>query len=187
MYFDNSADPDAHTNPDALATEGHAAIDRTIAEEHALHDVGCPYPDEEDCTCTPERSEPGSTTTGQRTVWELLHPEANNPPTVGDRILVAYDIVKVDTFENAHDDGWLHYLVTARPMPPWRGLSIDLTVPVEAMDHGPVASTWFGINTWPTCSCGYDPHDNIELGRHWHALGFTVVDDHGTLVKKPLP
>lgn len=52
-------------------------------------------------------------------------------------------------------------------------------------EHGPVESTWFGAGRWPTCQCGYDPHDNGKLQAHWLEHGFTVVDNHGTLVSRP--
>jgi hypothetical protein len=52
--------------------------------------------------------------------------------------------------------------------------------------HGPVPTTWFGIGCWPSCKCGYDPHDNGLLNAHWREHGFEVVDDHGHLVCRPV-
>lgn len=54
------------------------------------------------------------------------------------------------------------------------------------MTHGPVRRTWFGRGVWPTCLCGYDPHDNALLNAHWRAQGFEVVDDHGALITRPV-
>lgn len=53
------------------------------------------------------------------------------------------------------------------------------------VEHGPLYETWFNEGIWPTCQCGYDPHDNDVLIRHWESEGFKVVDDHGTLKKVP--
>ena len=52
---------------------------------------------------------------------------------------------------------------------------------------GPVPATWFGRGVWPTCKCGYAPHDNGLLNAHWQAQGFEVVDEHGTLVTRAAP
>lgn len=56
----------------------------------------------------------------------------------------------------------------------------------ESGDHGPDPHTWFGIGLWPTCTCGYAPRDNGLLTAHWREHGFEVVDNHGTLVRRPV-
>lgn len=49
---------------------------------------------------------------------------------------------------------------------------------------GPDAASWFGRGRWPSCACGFSPRDNAVLTGHWHAAGFEVVDNHGTLEKR---
>lgn len=56
----------------------------------------------------------------------------------------------------------------------------------SVMEHGPVAYTWYGRGQWPTCKCGLAPRDNAVLNEHWREHGFEVVDEHGTLVKRPV-
>jgi hypothetical protein len=53
-------------------------------------------------------------------------------------------------------------------------------------EHGPNPASWFTPGVWPTCLCGLDPHDNAVLAKHWEDHGFTVVDEHGRLVKHPI-
>lgn len=47
------------------------------------------------------------------------------------------------------------------------------------MEHTPV--NWFTIGVYPSCSCGFDPHDNARLVAHWAEHGLRWVDEHGTL------
>lgn len=52
--------------------------------------------------------------------------------------------------------------------------------------HGPDPATWFTPRLWPACQCGYAPRDNRALNAHWREHGFTVVDDHGHLITRPV-
>lgn len=56
----------------------------------------------------------------------------------------------------------------------------------ESSEHGPVPTTWFVRGMWPTCKCGLAPRDNDVLNAHWREHGFTVVDEHGHLVSRPI-
>lgn len=49
------------------------------------------------------------------------------------------------------------------------------------MNHEPV--DWFTRGVYPSCSCGFDSHDNLALIAHWREQGIRYVDEQGRLVK----
>lgn len=63
---------------------------------------------------------------------------------------------------------------------------IDLSAVVAGDICGPHFPSWYARGQWPRCACGYSPHDNVALTKHWEAAGFTVIDNHGTLEQHPL-
>lgn len=53
-------------------------------------------------------------------------------------------------------------------------------------DCGPDFASWYTPGKWPRCACGFSPRDNTVLTQHWSDAGFTVIDNHGTLEKRPV-
>lgn len=73
------------------------------------------------------------------------------------------------------------HLFSWQKCPPWPA---PLEPEPESHDADPVS--WFGIGRWGECTCGYAPRDNVALAKHWASHGFTILEDHGTLVKTPV-
>jgi hypothetical protein len=46
---------------------------------------------------------------------------------------------------------------------------------LAARTHSPVR--WFERGVYPECSCGFAPHDNALLYRHWAEFGISWYHD----------
>jgi hypothetical protein len=59
-------------------------------------------------------------------------------------------------------------------------------VTIPAVKHGSDFRR-FLRGEWTRCVCGFDPRDNEVLGDHFAEHGFAEVDDHGHIIRVPLP
>ena len=53
--------------------------------------------------------------------------------------------------------------------------------------HGSDPTTRWLTGVFPKCKCGFNPRNNERLQEHYRAFGFEEIDDHGTLVQRPIP